>query len=291
MVTQVECDPEQCAFLPCSVSEQRSRAMPTRKLKRHSWTNRAETRFIQWDVTKGQVRSCCHDRNTAVASRTGTFRIQAYDGVGEVSRERICDDLAEILNSQNASFFRSLVERDQLAASLDPTGEHAVVVYIGRIAVEKNVQALVDAVEHLDESWHAVIIGPQYVPLERIGPRVHLLPAQRRIGNWLGIADVLCHPSDYESPCFTINEAWLAGVPVVSCDYLVNRLFEERHGPMMWLVPIRPDPGRLVAAIGEAYEGRGDGRVGHAREVASREYAAPVMGKRWSDLVATSVTS
>jgi glycosyltransferase involved in cell wall biosynthesis len=89
-------------------------------------------------------------------------------------------------------------------------------VYIGRIAVEKNVQALIDAVEHLDESWHAVIIGPQYVPLERLGPRVHLLPAQRRIGNWLGIADVLCHPSDYESHCFSINEAWLAGVPVVS---------------------------------------------------------------------------
>jgi hypothetical protein len=107
-----------------------------------------------------------------------------------------------------------------------------------------------------------VIIGPQYVPLERLGPRVHLLPAQRRIGNWLGIADVLCHPSDYESHCFTINEAWLAGVPVVSCDYLVNRLFEDRHGPMMWLVPIRPEPAQLAEAIGEAYERRSDGTRG-----------------------------
>jgi glycosyltransferase involved in cell wall biosynthesis len=165
------------------------------------------------------------------------------------------------------------------------------VVHIGLITVEKNVQALLDIVEYLDESWHAVIIGPQYVPLERIGPRVHLLPAQRRIGNWLGIADVLCHPSDYESHCFSINEAWLAGVPVVSCDYLVNRQFEQRHGPLMWLVPIRPTTTRLAAAIGEAYEDRNDGRVAHAREVAGREYAAPVMGKRWSDLVVTSVTS
>ena len=38
----------------------------------------------------------------------------------------------------------------------------------------------------------------------------------------------------------SINEAWLAGVPVVSCDYLVNRRFEERHGPLMWLVPTPP---------------------------------------------------
>ncbi|MFO0818000.1 MAG: glycosyltransferase, partial [Pirellulales bacterium] len=165
--------------------------------------------------------------------------------------------------------------------------EHKVVVYIGRIAVEKNVQALIDAVEHLDETWHAVIIGPQYVPLERLGPRVHLLPAQRRIGNWLGIADVLCHPSDYESHCFSINEAWLAGVPVVSCDYLVNRQFEERHGPLIWLVPTRPEPALLAATIAAACEGRMDARVAHAREVASREYAAPVMGRRWSTLVAT----
>jgi glycosyltransferase involved in cell wall biosynthesis len=193
------------------------------------------------------------------------------------------------LNSKNANFFRSLVERDQLVASLDPTGEHAVVVSIVRIAVEKFVQALVDAMEHLSEWWHAVIIGPQYVPLERLSSRVHLLPAQRRIGNWLGIADVLCHPSDYESHCFSINEAWLAGVPVVSCDYLVNRQFEQRHGPLMWLMPTRPDPVRLATALRVADEDRHDPRVSHARDVATREYSAPVMGRRWSHLVSTVI--
>jgi glycosyltransferase involved in cell wall biosynthesis len=190
-----------------------------------------------------------------------------------------------IPNGSDPSRVYPLVDRDELKASLGLSPEHRVVVYIGRIAVEKNVQALIDAVEHLDESWHAVIIGPQYVPLERFGPRVHLLPAQRRIGNWLGIADVLCHPSDYESHCFSINEAWLAGMPVVSCDYLVNRLFEERHGPLMWTVPVRPEPATLAAAIVEAYTGRNDPRVAHARDVTMREYSAPVMGRRWSDLL------
>jgi hypothetical protein len=133
----------------------------------------------------------------------------------------------------------------------------------------------------------AVIVGPQYVPLERLGPRVHLLPAQRRIGNWLGIAHVLCHPSDYESRCFSINEAWLADVPVVSCDYLVNRQFEERHGPLMWLVSTRPDPTKLAAALVEAFEHRNDSRVARAWDVANREYSAPVMGRRWADLIAS----
>ena len=53
----------------------------------------------------------------------------------------------------------------------------------------------------------------------------------------------------------------------------------------MWLVPPRPEPARLAAAIREAHAGRNDSRVAYARDVASREYAAPVMGRRWSDLV------
>jgi glycosyltransferase involved in cell wall biosynthesis len=215
----------------------------------------------------------------------GTTIVGVNEAVRQNFPERVRDKVVIIPNGSDPGRVYPLVDRNELRATLGLTPEHKVVVYIGRIAVEKNVQALIDATHHLDESWHAVIVGPQYVPLERIGPRIHLLPAQRRIGNWLGIADVLCHPSDYESHCFSINEAWLAGVPVVSCDYLVNRLFEERHGPMMWMVPIRPEPTRLAAAIVAAYEGLTDARVAHAREVANREYAAPVMGRRWSDLV------
>jgi glycosyltransferase involved in cell wall biosynthesis len=214
----------------------------------------------------------------------GTTIVGVNEAVHQNFPEHVRDKVVIIPNGSDPGRVHPLVDRNELRATLGLTPEHKVVVYIGRIAVEKNVQVLIDAVEHLDDSWHAVIVGPQYVPLERLGPRVHVLPAQRRIGNWLGIADVLCHPSDYESHCFSINEAWLAGVPVVSCDYLVNRLFEERHGPMMWLVPIRPELARLAAAIGEACANRDERRVTYAREVACREYAAPVMGRRWSEL-------
>ena len=67
----------------------------------------------------------------------------------------------------------------------------------------------------------------------------------------------------------------------------VARLFEERHGPLMWTVPVRPEPTRLAEAINESYTGRQDPRVGHARDVAIQEYSAPVMGRRWSDLIGT----
>ena len=75
-----------------------------------------------------------------------------------------------------------------------------------------------------------------------------------------------------------------AGVPVVYCDYLVNRPFEERHGQLMWLVPIRPEPMRLAAAIVEAFEVRTDPRIRRARDIAMREYFTLIMGRRigWS---------
>jgi hypothetical protein len=80
----------------------------------------------------------------------------------------------------------------------------------------------------------------------------------------------------------------MADVPVVSCDYLVKRRFEERHGPLMWLVLTRPEPARLAAAIVAAYEGRTDALVAQTRQGASSENAAPVMGRRWSNLVVPS---
>lgn len=219
----------------------------------------------------------------------GTHIVGVNEAVRQNFPENVRDHVIIIPNGSDPGRVAPLIDRDELKSRLGLPDDSKIVLFVGRISGEKNVQALVDAMAFLDESWHAVIVGPQYVPLERLTDRVHIYPAQRRIGHWLGIADVLCHPSDYESHCFSINEAWLAGVPVVSSDYLVNRLFEERHGPLMWTVPVRPEPATLAAAIVEAYAGREDPRVGHARAVATREYSAPVMGRRWSDLIATIV--
>lgn len=47
---------------------------------------------------------------------------------------------------------------------------------------------------------------------------------------------------------------------------------------MMWTVPVRPEPAMLAEAFVQAFVGRNDPRVGCARDVAIREYSAPVMG-------------
>lgn len=243
------------------------------------------------DVQHGVITSH-NGQHAYVASATrarelfGTTLVGVNEAVRRGFPEHIRDEIIVIPNGCDPRRVLPLRDPRDLKASIGLSPQHKVVVYIGRISAEKNVQTLIDSVEHLDESWHAVIVGPRYVPLERIGPRIHLLPSQSHVGDWLGIADVLCQPSDYESHCLSINEAWFAGVPVVSCDYLVNRLYEERHGQLMWLVPTRPEPRILAQAIMEAHAGRSDPRVGRARETSMLEYTAPIMGRRWSDLVA-----
>jgi hypothetical protein len=168
----------------------------------------------------------------------------------------------------------SFVNPNMPKALLGLNSEHKVVVYISRIAIEENVQSLNDAVEHLDESRHAAVIGSRHVPHDRLSPRVHLLPTQRNFDNWFGIADILCHPRQYRYPFLSINQNWLTGVPVVSSDYLVNRLFDKRSGTTMWMIPTRPKLARLPAASFAAKARRLEGSVAPASDVARRSSAA-----------------
>lgn len=202
----------------------------------------------------------------------------------------IRNSITIIENGSDPANAAPLVDPMALRESLSLPPDAKVVLYVGRVAQEKNVQVMIDAVSLLGEPWHAVIVGPQFVPLLRTGPRVHLVSAKPRIGNWLGIADVLCHPSDHESHCYAVNDAWFAKVPVVACNYPANQKFHELHGELSWLVPTRPTPEVLASAIQEASHGRDDARVQRAWETAHRCYSVALMGRRWTDFLCSVVT-
>jgi glycosyltransferase involved in cell wall biosynthesis len=203
----------------------------------------------------------------------------------------IRNSITIIENGSDPANATPLVDPMALRESLSLPPDAKVVLYVGRIAQEKNVQVMIDAVSLLGEPWHAVIVGPQFVPLLRTGPRVHLVSAKPRIGNWLGIADVLCHPSDHESHCYAVNDAWFAKVPVVACNYPANQKFHELHGELSWLVPTRPTPEVLASAIQDASHGRDDARVQRAWETAHRCYSVALMGRRWTDFLCSVVAN
>ena len=218
----------------------------------------------------------------------------------EAAHRRLGTVIAAVSEEARANFSGDL--RDRLVvlengadpARIEPRGEPTVdlppgakvALFVGRIAAEKNVQALVDAVGWLNwmgEPWHAVLVGNRHHPLVRLNDRIHLVGPRANVGDFLAIADVMVHPAHFESHCLAINEAWLAGLPVVSCDYGVNRRFQERHGPMMWTVPVNPTAEQLGREILRA--DRNDPRVERARKVAEGYYTAEAMGRRWADLI------
>jgi hypothetical protein len=85
----------------------------------------------------------------AAATRARELLGTTIGGVNEAVRQNfpahVRDDVVIIPNGSDPGRVYPLVDRDELTASLGTTPEHKLVVYIGRIAVEQNVQSLIDA--------------------------------------------------------------------------------------------------------------------------------------------------
>lgn len=169
--------------------------------------------------------------------------------------------------------------------------EHRIALYVGRIQVEqKNPQAIIDAVEMLGPEWRAVLNGPIQDKLQ-ISSRTIIVPPGAHVGHLMAAADVLAHPARHESHGLSINEAWLAGLPVVSCSYPVNLAFQAKHGPMMELLDYPPPPDELAIALENGANRTPEviARSEHARKVANEFYTAQVMGRAWSAFIEQSI--
>lgn len=125
-----------------------------------------------------------------------------------------------------------------------------LVLFVGRFAREKNLQALVDAMEFLPD-WWLLAAGPKFsMPsLPSDSSRMVFPGSVDPPGDLYRAADVLCMPSNAECHSLTLIEANLAGVPVVSYDYPAMRFLTEKHGPLARLVPVGCSSLDLAAEI------------------------------------------
>ncbi len=151
-----------------------------------------------------------------------------------------------------------------------------VVIYVGRLSPEKDLDVLFDAFEMLEgePELHVVGDGPMRKRLEkrsRDNARVRFLGAQRygpRLAELYATADVFVNPSPNEAFGLSYLEAAASGVPVVAA---------ARGGP---LGVVTPDIG-LLAEPGDASDFAakiddvlaGPARYSSARERVVREFA------------------
>lgn len=141
--------------------------------------------------------------------------------------------------------------------------EDRVVGFLGRIAQDKGVERIVDAVRELDSRWQAVFVGFtgnfldyerrfEQLCKERLPDRHHLIGWRSDVGNVLRAMDVMVYPSDDEGFANSLAEAWLVGVPTVATEG-VGALAEDPWRKCS--ITVRPQcPGiELRAAIEEAF--------------------------------------
>ncbi len=121
--------------------------------------------------------------------------------------------------------------RAELRASCGLANGEQMVLYVGRIAREKNLTMLLDAFDllrHGDETVKLVLIGggpalaetkhyANELGLDGLVRFVGMVPS-KEVGAYYRSADVFAFPSTTETQGLAIGEAMLAGLPVVAVD-------------------------------------------------------------------------
>ena len=110
---------------------------------------------------------------------------------------------------------------NDLRARLAGTDGRPLVGYVGRLAVEKQVDRLA-ALRRLGDRYRLVIVGdgPDRARLQRLLPDAHFTGMLRgeELGATMASLDVFVHTGPHETFCQTVQEAMAAGVPVVGPD-------------------------------------------------------------------------
>ena len=147
--------------------------------------------------------------------------------------------------------------RGEVRASLGISGDSRLIVSVARLAPQKSLEVLFDALGkvHADVRLAVIGEGPLREDLERylhstgLSDKVHLLGFRKDVADYVAAADAFCLSSIWEGVPLAAQEAILLGTPVVGTDVggmreLISNKVSGR------LVPPK-DPEALAAALDE----------------------------------------
>ena len=171
---------------------------------------------------------------------------------------------------------------DGWRATVAPNGER-IIGYVGRLAVEKQVEDLAALSEIPNTRLVVVGDGPQRPALEAALPGVVFtgFMGGEDLARTVASFDLFVHPGEFETFCQTIQEAMASGVPVVATG---------RGGPLDLVENSRTgwlyEPGDLSAMRSRVQDLVGDDAKRRAFAAAAH---ASVQGRTWPALCAELV--
>jgi len=115
--------------------------------------------------------------------------------------------------------FRPERRDPRLKRSLGLDESTRLLIFVGRYAREKNIGALVHAVQQLGAPYHLLLVGPEMPP--QLGPRVSVRSSyleHDQVSRLMASADAFVHAGDRETFGLVVLEAMASGIPVVGVD-------------------------------------------------------------------------
>ncbi len=185
--------------------------------------------------------------------------------------------------------------RATLAAQLDFAPETMVFLTAGRLNVQKNHTALLDAFRapalskaHLLIAGEGALLGALQAQAARLNlsPRVHFLGVRGDVPALMAAADAFVLASTWEGNPLVILEAMAAGLPVVATNVgCVAELVSRETGRVVVAGSAQALSGALVELADDRPLARGLGLRG--AEVAASRFDVAVMARAYSELFST----
>jgi len=182
-------------------------------------------------------------------------------------------------------------ERTRRALGVAPA-EH-LLIYVGSLAQEKNLTALIAVVAQCRQQGlpvKAVLIGDgpcrgqlaEEARRHQVEEAIHFLPGQGTVGPFLAGADVCVLPSLSEGMPALIIEAGLAGVPAVA--YAVGGIPEViEHGVTGMVLPMNDQPALAGAVATLLTDGARRTRMGQAARERYRRFEIAQVARAYSE--------
>jgi glycosyltransferase involved in cell wall biosynthesis len=213
---------------------------------------------------RGATRLAAAALTRTYANQADTVVVPTQAMEGRLRRLGVVVPIAVIPTGIDVAHFAGGRRTPRLRAGLGLTADVAIVLYVSRLAREKNVELAFEGLAALgDPTVHLVLAGdgPERTALEAaaqaragLGGRVHFLGhvERRDLPELYASADAFVFPSTTETQGLVLSEAMAAGVPIVAVDSPQTR---EVVGGFGRLVP--PVPEALASALAAALSARG----------------------------------